>query len=111
MNISYVPEICKGENPQYTGSIVLRLPSSDERIDYLADSGFNLSDPRSKENLKATSYLMKKVYDHIVKVDMKRTSDGKKLATLEDLRFEEGLFPTLITMANEIMSGFTVGKI
>lgn len=112
MNINFVPAACTGENPKITGSLIIRLPSAEERCDIIADSNMDLEAMKSNEIsfYKSLSSVIKKVYDHIVKVDLKRAGNDKVL-TVEEMKYDPDCFPILAEIANKLLiGGFVLGK-
>lgn len=114
MNISFIPEACVGEKAQFEGALVIRLPSAEERCDYMAEANINFAEVREGINnsaLKPMGMLIRKSYDHIVKVDLKKKSDGKKVNSIEDLKYDPDCFGILTEIAGKLMSGgFVLGK-
>jgi len=115
MNIEYVPESCKGESPIFSGSVVLRAPTFDERYSYLEDSGFIMDEEGEvkKSMLKGLSAVRKVVamsVKHYLKVDMKRISDGYEFKSFEDLSTDDDGHKVLIDVGLKILNGFKAGK-
>ena len=112
MNINFVPTACLVDDPKITGSLIIRLPSAEERCDIIAESNMDLEAMKSNEIsfYKSLSSVIKKVYDHIVKVDLKRPGSDKVL-TVEEMKYDPDCFPILAELANKMLvGGFVLGK-
>lgn len=115
MNISFTPSVCTDSVNEkgvpvpatFDGTLVIRLPSAEERMEYMSEANINVEDLKS---LKPMPYMMKKSYDHIVKIDLKKKSDGKKISTVDELRFDPDCFGIVTELAGKMMGGFVLGK-
>jgi len=114
MNISFIPESCKGEAALFEGSLVIRMPTADERCDYLAEANINFEDLKvagGTAYLKPVASMMRSSYEHIVKIDLKKKADGKKITTVDDLKYDNDCFGILSELATKMTNGgFLLGK-
>jgi len=113
MNIEYVPKACQGEGALFKGSVVLKVPSLEDRLGYLAS--IEELDELGGENkrssmLKAQIKLLKFSYEHYVKIDLTRLSDTKHFSNLDDLRLDRDCQAILQDVSGKITEGFVLGK-
>ena len=114
MNTEYVPKQCEGKDAKFKGSVVLRVPTVDERLEYMAES--EIPDVKDNESLdqkaavRSQLKLMKYSYEHYVKVDITRIIDKKKYSSVEDLRYDSECQSILQDIANKVVAGFSLGN-
>lgn len=110
MNYLFVPEVCKGESSLFEGSLVIRLPSAEERFSYLSETGIDFKEVSTANNFKSIAVMMKKSYDHILKIDLKKRSTGEAVTEIDQLRYDPDCFAIVTELANKMFSGFVLGK-
>jgi hypothetical protein len=117
MKTNYVPSACKGKDAKFKGSVVLRVPTIDERMQYLVDADMNVdTDEEGKpggsmlDKAKTQLALLKLSYGHYEKVDIERVRDKKKYKSLDDLRYDSECQGLLVDVANKIAAGFSLGN-
>lgn len=122
MEIAYVPNPCKGDKAKFEGSVVMKAPSYEERVELMLDANFsefvnakiddmdNLKQDKTKF-LKCMLQLVKKSYDYYVKVDIKEKG-GKKThyKSLDDLRYHKECADILQDVAMQLVNGFSMGN-
>lgn len=126
MNIGFVPSVCKGDNATFKGSIIIRVPTFFEKMEYQekADLNFAAFEKLSQEGLtqsekldimKSISPSIRKLAEmsvkHYVKIDLERVSDGKKFSSFEDMSYEPDCGEIIMEVANGLLTQFaSVGK-
>jgi len=116
MNTEYTPKPCTGNDAKFKGSVVLRVPTIDERLEYMADaevpdaSDLEAGNVDQKQAVRSQLKLMKLSYDHYVKVDIKRVKDKKHYQEVDDLRYDSECQSILQDVANKIVAGFSLGN-
>lgn len=118
--VMWVPECFKRDAEKegdpavelYRGHLVVKIPKSIERMDWVTASGA-LDISLSSENSAGAETqlkLAKAAWHLIVGVEVERVSDGAKISTLEDLEFEEGLKWLPLEFGKKVLSGFGPGN-
>jgi hypothetical protein len=98
MNFEFVPSLCKGENPQFKGSITLSKPSFDEKYQYLEEMGY---DEDNKPNtMKMLRMMVRHSEKHYVKIDLQK--GDKKITKFEQLSYDDDCHPILIEVAGRL---------
>lgn len=114
MNVSYVPNQCKGDDKKFEGSLIVSLPSFDQKYQYMEDSGFSVNDKGEFESgvkqIPAIRKMVKYVKDHIITVSLKKLSDGSDITSYDQMIYDSDCDGILIEVAMQLMNGFKVGK-
>jgi hypothetical protein len=111
--IEFVPELAKGESPQFKGKITLKLPTFDERFGFFEHCGFDLND-KGEVDMKSTKPIpmLRKMVEYSQKfyqnVELERVSDGSKYSSFEDLSYDNDTSPILVEVAGLVMNGFKI---
>lgn len=114
--VKYVPTICKGDDPSYSGHVELRMPSFNEKFDLLEKAGVEL-DEDSKVIYKTAGKLamIRKMVEitepYYVSIELKRNSDGAELKSYDDLQNEPDAHSVLTEVSVQIMQGMKLGKV
>lgn len=110
-----VPSVCKGEDATFDGSIVLKLPTFDEKFEYIEqlqvainDDGTVEGDQRTK--LKSIREMVKLSAKHYVEVSLKRKADGEDFKSFDDMQYADDLHGVLVEVASTMINGFKVGN-
>ena len=100
--------------PMFTGSVELKAAKYEDRMDYLQQISMDFEDGKadllpanSVKRLKNMIAIAKK---HIIKIDLKRKSDGYEFNDVEQLEYDGDGGLLLLQIANEIAQGFTLGE-
>lgn len=107
MDVLFTPSVCSGERKTFTGALVLRVPTFDERYQYMEECGV----VGETVGIGAIRKAVKLSAPHYVKVDLKRDEDGKVFSSFEDLAMDSGCDSILIEVSTKILNGFRLGKI
>lgn len=114
MHKTYTPGPCKGDDAQYEGQVVLKVPAYEERLEMIADhpeileQGKGGEDPISR--MRTVLAMVKWSYNFYEKVDLKRRSDGHSYKCLDDLRFDMGCQGIIQDVAVKLAQGFELGE-
>lgn len=110
MRVKYVPKACEeGSEPKFTGHIMLRKPTFDERME-MAEliSDMEVGDDKpSKNNMKALRVMVaqsKKFYE-VSDWFITRLSDGHVMSSFDELSIESDCTDILVEVAGFIMNG------
>lgn len=114
MYVNYVPAACKGETPQFKGSVVLRVPSIIERYDYLSMANLDVSgselDVSSVNKFDYVKKLIAASEKHYQKVELIKLSDGTEYKTYQDLIHDPECDSIVIEIASNLPNGYKLGK-
>ena len=44
MKVNYTPKVCQGDDAKFEGSIELKMPTFDQRFQYMEECGFELDE-------------------------------------------------------------------
>lgn len=111
MEKKFIPPACIGEGCLFEGHVILKVPSTDERLEYLDKCGFGLEGTASKrDQLKMQAELLKVSYPHYISVDIKRKEDGYQFKSLDELKYDSSCSVILTEVASALLNGFTLGK-
>lgn len=114
MQVKYIPEVCKGEGATFEGSLEIKVPSFDQKYQYIEDAGFELGEDGAvaggMKNMKAIRAMVRFSKDHYVNVDLKRKSDGKEFKSFDDMQYDSDCDSILIEVAGKLMHGFKLGN-
>jgi len=114
--VTFVPSLCKGENPKMSGEVVLRLPTFNERMRYMKESGFKLSEKgevemgAANEKLDFLAKLVEISAGHYVSVSLKN-SKGEEIKSYEDMQYDEECSTVLMEIGGLLLNGFKMGNV
>lgn len=113
--IKIVPAICKGDDATWEGSVTLRLPTFDEKFEYVSrlqvavkDDGTVEGDQISK--IKSVREMVKMSKEHYVEVDLKSKTNGEIIKSFDEMQYVEELHGTMVEIAGLMLNGFKVGN-
>jgi len=113
--IKIVPTVCKGDNATWEGSVTLRLPTFDEKFDYIERLQVTVSEDGTVEGnqvqkLKSVREMVKISKDHYQEVNLKRKKTGEDVKSFEEMQYIEELHGTMVEIAGMLLNGFKVGN-
>jgi len=119
MQIKFIPSICKGKSPKYSGHVMVKMPTFDERYRFMGSCGFKMDqgedgkfmvsgDPMS--NIESLRQLVLSSKDFYAEVHIKRNTDGELIESFDMLQLDPDCDPLLIEVATGLMTGFRAGK-
>lgn len=110
MDVKYIPSVCQSENPTFQGHVMMRVPSFEERYQFIEDSGIDVSDEGGLERKGSNFSIIRNMVKHSAKfyqaVELKRVSDGMEFKSFEDLSLDPDCDAILIEVAREVRMGF-----
>lgn len=112
--INYTPDACKpGEKQSMQGSVIITVPTFDERYGYIEEAGFETNDKGDIEggvkNLKAIRKMVQLSQKHYKAVNLKKL-DGVEVKSFEAMVDEPDCDAVLIEVAMQLMNGFKASK-
>ena len=114
--IKIVPTVCKGDNAAWEGFVVLRLPTFDEKFDYLERLQVTVKDDGTVEGdahqkLKSVREMVKMSQAHYVEVSLKNKKTGEEVKSFDDIQYVEDLHSAMVEIAAMMLNGFKVGNV
>ncbi|WP_374029772.1 hypothetical protein [Bdellovibrio bacteriovorus] len=109
----YVPKPCEKagkEKQKFTGHVVLRVPSSTEKLVMLEQIGVEFEENGEMKPLQTTklSTLKKMVEaskDFFQEVNIKRLEDGKEFKSFDELNYDDSCLAILTDVAAQMFNG------
>lgn len=124
--VKFIPKVCTDQTDEktgevikarFTGHVILRKPTFDEKYGYLQESGLTLGEDGKPQEISGSmeriSFIRKVVAlskKHYLSVCLERISDGAKIESLDDLETAGDCDDILIEIGTKILSGFAVGN-
>jgi hypothetical protein len=114
-SIKYIPEICKGESPKFSGDITVKAFTFDEKFEYIQSLDVDVSSDGSvnvgnSNNIEKTRRMVKLSQKYYISVDLKNNATGEEIKSFEDMSYCEELHECLIEIAAKMLSGFKLGN-
>lgn len=113
--VSFVPTICQGENPKMTGSVVLRVPTFNEKMRYMREPGFDISEKGeidmgpAMKRLEFIARFVELSEAHYVSVSLKK-SDGQEIKSYQEMQDDDECHPILMEIGGLLLGGFKMGN-
>tara|TARA_R110000868_G_scaffold132464_1_gene343568 strand:- start:7 stop:357 length:351 start_codon:yes stop_codon:yes gene_type:complete len=112
--IKIIPEICKGEAAKWSGFVVLKMPSFDERYELFENLNIKVGEDGQAEvskndGIKTMRDMVKMSKKLYVELELKHV-DGEEIKSFDDMQYCEDLHPVMIEVASKMMHGFKVGN-
>ena len=111
--VQYVPKACQVEGADFTGSVVISLPSQPQRYRYLAECNFQVSGEGKVEadmsQLASVAKVLECAVAHIKAVTIKH-KDGTEYKSFEDMLDDPACSDMNLEIAMLVISGFRPGN-
>lgn len=114
--VNIVPSICKGKAAKWEGSVTLRLPTFDERYEYIESLNIKATDEGEIETMTTAKQIasvremVKVSKKHYVTIDLKHKESGEEIKSFEEMQYVEDLHAVMIELATMLLRGFKVGN-
>lgn len=111
-----MPEACKGEEKTFEGNLEIRLPTFDEKFEYLESIGMNLDEVDNLEKvsklslLKSIRSMVRLSKPHYIAVNLKKLGTGEDYKSYDDLSTDPDAHGILTEVASKMLEGFSLGK-
>jgi len=119
--VTFTPTVCEPRtvkeegkpdyvvDSEYEGTVTLRMPSYDERLELLGDSAAaaDASDQKAKRALDNMRRLAKRAPEFLVALNVKRKADGF-LFTWDDLQYDSDMQALINEIANRLLGKYSV---
>lgn len=113
MELNFVPELCKGEEANFEGEVVISLPSSPQKWKYAKEAGLKVKPGGEIEMMSDPIDVMIKMSEHIKthikELKLQRKDDGQAI-DMERLFFDPECEGILIELCSALMHGFKPSK-
>lgn len=112
MEIEFVPTMVK--EGKLTGSVKLRIPTIEERLDYMEVVGFGSKSvdgeiSQETQGLSATKRLLKPLQEkHLIEVSL--MNGDEKFSSYDDLQYSEAGMAVIIECCAQLLTGFKPSK-
>jgi hypothetical protein len=112
--INFVPACCKGEGATHEGSVTLRLPTFDEKFDYIEQlqavkDGGDI-EAEQMQKLRSIRSMVKMSKAHYVEVSLKNKATGEEVKSFDEMQYCDDLHAVLMEVAGHLVNGFKVGN-
>ena len=113
--VNVVPTICKGKAAKWEGSVTLRLPTFDEKYEYIERISIDVDDEGNVQASKAKQIsgireMVKISQKHYEKVELKHKESGELISSFEEMQYSDDMHAVLIEIAGMLLNGFKVGN-
>ncbi len=113
--VSFTPKACQGEGATFEGTVSLRLPTFDEKYEYLEKMEVEVDEEGKVElkkgsNLKKVRQMVAMSSGHYVAVALKKKASGEEFKSFADLSVDADAEEILIEIGLKVISGFNVGN-
>lgn len=109
----YIPSQCKGDAPEFEGSVTLRMPTFDDRFRFVEECNFETTPEgvidSSQKQIKPMRAMVKLSEEFYKKVNLKK-KDGTAYRSFEDLSVDADCTLLLIEIASALMGGKALSK-
>jgi hypothetical protein len=114
MEVNYIPSQAKGESPLFSGSILLKAPTFDQRFEYLEISGFQPEMDGTVESrmsqLKAIRKSVQLSKPHYISVNIKHLETGDEFKSFEEMTMNPVCDTILMEIGALMVGGIRPGK-
>ena len=115
MDVVFIPSQCKGKDATFKGSVTLRMPSFDERYQYLEEINLKVNsdgeaDLGSMNQIGMIRKMVRFSKDHYSKVELKRVEDGKEFKSFDEMAFDPSCDAILSEVAGQLINGLKMGN-
>ena len=115
-SVVFIPSICKGDEALFSGEVELRLPTFDEKFEYLEKTGIEFDDGGLVEvgttpnKIKFIREIVKLSEKHYIRVSLKDLNSNEEFKSFEDLQYCTEAHPLLMEVATALLNGFKLGN-
>lgn len=115
-SVKYVPSQCKGDAPEFSGEVEIRLPTFDEKYEYFEASGVEVNE-KGEMDIKSTMTkiklmrgIVKMSAKHYLSVSLKKNATGEEYKSFEDMSVDPDCHPIMIEVGTQLLNGFKLGN-
>lgn len=117
--VKIVPSLCKQEGSAWEGHVIMRLPSFDEKMEYIQELGEDIDADGEVGSVKKESPVAKikqirKMVavsaKHYQEVHLKDKTTGLLVQSFDEMQYLEELHSVLIELSGKLVEGFKVGN-
>lgn len=113
--VTFVPTVCKGEDALFEGSLVLKMPTFDQKYELFELAGMKVSEKGEMqmdtvEKMRMMRMLVKHTQPYYETVSIKKKDGGEEFKSFEDLQYDQDAHAILIEVGTAILNGFKLGN-
>ena len=109
--VKIVPSICKVENAKWSGHVVMRLPSFDEKFELLESLNVKQNGGEVEVDSNQIAMIRKMVAaSQKFYVEVSLTDGVETVNSFDDMQYIEDMHQVLAEIAGKMMDGFKVGN-
>lgn len=107
---NYVPDVCKGDDAKWQGSVTLRMPTFDEKCEIVESLDFKDNDSSVKSNIAITRQLVKISEKFYVAVDLSSKDGSASAKSYQDMQEEFQLHGVLVAIGSLVFEKINLGN-
>lgn len=114
--VKIIPSICKADGSNWEGHVIMRLPTFDEKFEYIEAIGADIDEEDSvkKESkmsqIKKVRSLVKLSLKHYQEVNLKNKATGELVESVDAMQYVDDLHAVMAELAGKLIEGFKVGN-
>jgi len=115
--VKIVPSLCKAEDSKWSGYVVMRLPTFDEKFDYIESLNVEVdangeveASSGTKDRFKQIRKLVSASQKHYVEVCLENKETQEKVSSFDDMQYIDDLHAVMAEIAGKLVDGFKVGN-
>lgn len=115
-SVKIVPNVCKGEAAKWSGYVVMRVPTFDEKFEYIENIGVSMKEDGtmdsdgSSNRISQVRKMVSLSQKHYMEVSLENKETGEKVASFEEMQYVEDLHGSLVEISGMMASGFRLGN-
>lgn len=106
----YVPDVCKGDDALWQGSVTLKMPTFDEKCEIIESIDFKTGEQSVKENIALTRQLVKISERFYAEVDLSMKDGSASAKSYQDMQEEHQLHGALVAIGSLIFEKINLGN-
>lgn len=107
---NYVPDVCKGDDAKWQGSVLLRMPTFDEKCEMIESLDFKTGEDSVKANIALTRQLVKMSERFYVTVDLSSKDGLSSAKSYQDMQDDHELHGALVAVGSLIFEKINLGN-
>ena len=113
--VKIVPSICKEAESNWEGHIIMRLPTFDEKYEYMEQISVDVDDEnvelmKNSDRIKKMRKMVGFSKNHYHEIALKNKVNGEVVSEYDQLTDDDELHAVLVEIAGKLFSGFKVGN-
>jgi hypothetical protein len=114
--VKIVPSVCKVSDAKWSGYVVMRLPTFDEKFDYIESLNVEMGKDGEVEGvstmdrIKQIRKLVSASQKHYSEVCLENKETGEKVSSFDEMQYVDDLHAVMAEIAGKLVDGFKVGN-